>query len=485
MFFYERDYIIITDMSIEKKTPRRGFLKFFLWFLAILSLVLILSYAGIAIASANKSLPGITFFGQSVGVKSREEIKVVVGSVSEILSKQVVTITFEDKKVEISYKDLGIEIDSEKTIDHILDFGKTKDLPSYGYFKEIMQNKAQADPTIKWNTDPKEKLSQLFEDKNKDARNANLAISGNGLYIEPEEDGYGADTTNLLEQVEGCFVKNCKQEIIGQKTTKKSNINSSDLQTFVPEIEEIIFSKFYLTSDHQNIYPKASDLTEFIDEERTVLGGRVTFSDTAIESYLENISYWFDVKGKNRIVSSVDGAVLDEGREGIRLDTVKSRDNIKNALEKRSGYATLEVTTSPIDEEIYSPGNNPGKYPGKFIEINLSEQTLYRFEGTNLIGTHSVSTGKWSMPTPVGEYAINNKDPRAYSQDYDLYMPYWMAFIGSEYGIHELPEWADGTKEGENHLGTPVSHGCVRLGRGDAQAVYDWAETGTPVFIHE
>jgi lipoprotein-anchoring transpeptidase ErfK/SrfK len=59
-----------------------------------------------------------------------------------------------------------------------------------------------------------------------------------------------------------------------------------------------------------------------------------------------------------------------------------------------------------------------------------------------------------------------------------------MAFIGSEYGIHELPEWPDGTKEGESHLGTPVSHGCVRLGRGDAQAVYDWVEVGTPVFIH-
>jgi hypothetical protein len=472
-------------MSIEKKTPKRGFLKFFLWFLAILSLILVLSYAGITIASADKSLPGITLFGQKVGTKNKEEIGAVVKSVDEILKEQKVIIAFEDKRTETSYKDLGIEVDTEKTVDYILSFGKTKDLPNYSYFKEAMQNKMQISPITKWNIDPKEKLSQLFEDKNKDAKNANLAVSSNGIYIEPEEEGYGVDTTNLLEQVEGCFVKNCKQELVGQKATKKSNINASDLQTFVPAIEEIIFSNFYLSSDHRNIYPKATDLIEFVDEERTVLSGQITFSDTAIDSYLEGITYWFDVKGKNKIISSVDGAILDEGREGIRLDITKSRENIKSALEKRSSYATLEVTTSPIEEEMYSPGNNPGKYPGRFIEINLSEQTLYRFEGTNLIGTHSVSTGKWSMPTPVGEYSINNKDPRAYSQDYDLYMPYWMAFIGSEYGIHELPEWADGTKEGESHLGTPVSHGCVRLGRGDAQAVYDWAEIGTPVFIHK
>jgi len=60
-----------------------------------------------------------------------------------------------------------------------------------------------------------------------------------------------------------------------------------------------------------------------------------------------------------------------------------------------------------------------------------------------------------------------------------------MAFVGSKYGLHELPEWANGYKEGQNHLGIPVSHGCVRLGIGDAAQVYNWAEVGTPVYIHK
>jgi lipoprotein-anchoring transpeptidase ErfK/SrfK len=89
------------------------------------------------------------------------------------------------------------------------------------------------------------------------------------------------------------------------------------------------------------------------------------------------------------------------------------------------------------------------------------------------------------MNTPKGEFSIQNKTPRAWSNKYKLYMPYWQAITPSgEYGIHELPEWPGGYKEGANHLGTPVSHGCVRLGIGAAERVYAWTEIGTPIIIY-
>ena len=89
------------------------------------------------------------------------------------------------------------------------------------------------------------------------------------------------------------------------------------------------------------------------------------------------------------------------------------------------------------------------------------------------------------METPRGQTKIYNKYPRAFSRSYGLFMPYWMAIAadGSR-GIHELPEWPNGYKEGANHLGIPVSHGCVRLGVGPAKFVYDWVQIGTPVVIY-
>ena len=120
----------------------------------------------------------------------------------------------------------------------------------------------------------------------------------------------------------------------------------------------------------------------------------------------------------------------------------------------------------------------------KYIEIDISDQELRYYENGYLVAATQVSTGKWSMPTPLGTFAIQNKHSRAYSATYNLYMPFWMQFYGG-YGLHELPEWANGYKEGEDHLGIRVSHGCVRLGVGPAEKLYNWADIGTTVIVKD
>ena len=122
---------------------------------------------------------------------------------------------------------------------------------------------------------------------------------------------------------------------------------------------------------------------------------------------------------------------------------------------------------------------------GKYIDINLAVQILSIFENGEIIDSFLISSGKRGMETPKGQYAICNKTPRAWSKVYGLYMPFWMALVpDGKFGIHELPEWPGGYKEGANHLGIPVSHGCVRLGIGPAKTVYDWAGIGTPIVVY-
>lgn len=130
--------------------------------------------------------------------------------------------------------------------------------------------------------------------------------------------------------------------------------------------------------------------------------------------------------------------------------------------------------------------NTPAKIiSGKYIDVNISTQVLSTFEDGRLLDAYMVSSGKKGMDTPKGQTKIYNKFPRAFSRAYGLYMPYWMAIApGGKFGLHELPEWPNGYKEGEAHLGIPVSHGCVRLGVGPAEKIYNWAEIGTPVVIY-
>jgi lipoprotein-anchoring transpeptidase ErfK/SrfK len=130
-------------------------------------------------------------------------------------------------------------------------------------------------------------------------------------------------------------------------------------------------------------------------------------------------------------------------------------------------------------------GTPPKILTGKYIDVSLKSQVMVIFEDGKALDSYPVSSGKAAMPTPPGNYQIHNKAPRAYSKEFSLYMPNWMAFVADgKMGIHELPEWPGGYKEGANHLGVPVSHGCIRLGVGPAKRVYDWAEIGTPVIVY-
>jgi len=121
---------------------------------------------------------------------------------------------------------------------------------------------------------------------------------------------------------------------------------------------------------------------------------------------------------------------------------------------------------------------------GKYIDIDVSSQRLTIFLNGKSNGSYLVSSGSASYPTPYGVFKVNNKSLNAFSPKYNLYMPYWMAFVDSLYGIHELPEYANGYKEGQEYLGQAVSHGCVRLGVGAAARVYNWTPVGTTVIVH-
>lgn len=124
----------------------------------------------------------------------------------------------------------------------------------------------------------------------------------------------------------------------------------------------------------------------------------------------------------------------------------------------------------------------------KKIEIDLSKQKLYAYEGGTLIYEFLVSTGKWS-PTPTGEFQIWIKlrhtrmtgGNRAWGTFYDLpNVPYTMYFYGDKipktmgYGIHGT-YW-------HNNFGHPMSHGCVNMRTEDVEKLYNWADPPSQAF---
>jgi len=192
-----------------------------------------------------------------------------------------------------------------------------------------------------------------------------------------------------------------------------------------------------------------------------------------------------DIPKIDQKVLDTDGKIIEEGQDGQILDQDQLASDIQNQIASGQTVFSIELATIvvPKEEKQVKTAFTPGDYYGRYIDVNLSTQKMQLFDNNQLVQEYTVSSGKASTPTPIGTRYIQNKSPRAWSPDHGLWMPWWNG-LGGGYGIHELPEWPNGYKEGAAHLGTPVSHGCVRLGVGPAKFVYDWAPIGSPVYIH-
>ena len=160
--------------------------------------------------------------------------------------------------------------------------------------------------------------------------------------------------------------------------------------------------------------------------------------------------------------------------------------------------ATPLPTDTPTPTETPLPTNTPEPtepppvvvepgFPGlpagvgeneRWVDVNLSEQRAYAYEGERLINAFTVSTGTWLHPTVTGTYQIyvmyryaDMSGPGYYLPD----VPYVMYFYDG-YGLHGT-YW-------HNNFGTPMSHGCVNLSIPDAGWLFDWASIGTVVNVH-
>ena len=175
--------------------------------------------------------------------------------------------------------------------------------------------------------------------------------------------------------------------------------------------------------------------------------------------------------GRRLIEVDTDNDALSDGYELALKTDIKNRDSDGDGFWDGHEFANG-----------YDPANPEPVRLEKTVHLDLSEQRLWYQLGPVLLNKFTVSTGRPSLPTPVGEFKIESKINLAFSRTYGLYMPYWLG-IGRGYGIHELPYWPGGYREGADHLGTPVSHGCIRLGPEGASELYNWAEVGTRVII--
>ena len=114
----------------------------------------------------------------------------------------------------------------------------------------------------------------------------------------------------------------------------------------------------------------------------------------------------------------------------------------------------------------------------RWIDVDLSQQRVYAYEGDQIVNSFLVSTGTYLTPTVTGKYKIYVKYSAADMSGPGYYLPdvQYVMYFYKGYGLHGT-YW-------HHNFGTPMSHGCVNLRTKDAKWLFNWASVGTKVFVH-
>jgi tetratricopeptide (TPR) repeat protein len=182
-----------------------------------------------------------------------------------------------------------------------------------------------------------------------------------------------------------------------------------------------------------------------------------------------------------------DGAVVD-----LLVMAYRQRGIIrweKGQLKNARADLEAALALSPDDKEAktYLDKVMYELFPPKRIEIDISKQWFYAWQGDTLVYSFVTSTGLSGRDTATGHYRVLDKIPMAYSSVWRLKMPYWLGiyYVGNiENGIHALPIRPDGSVMWGGLLGQKASYGCIILSTEAARIIYNWADIGTPVDIH-
>jgi lipoprotein-anchoring transpeptidase ErfK/SrfK len=162
-------------------------------------------------------------------------------------------------------------------------------------------------------------------------------------------------------------------------------------------------------------------------------------------------------------VGAVDGDIDDTAASAIMafqkvhgLDrTGELSDQVAAAIMGASGVPTPLVANADANK----------------VEIDLTRQVLFLYEGGQLSKILPISSGKASTPTPTGSYHIYH---RAYGWETSpLGQLYNSQYFVGGYAIH-------GSYSVPNY---PASHGCVRIPMSAADWFPDHVGIGTPVYL--
>jgi lipoprotein-anchoring transpeptidase ErfK/SrfK len=210
--------------------------------------------------------------------------------------------------------------------------------------------------------------------------------------------------------------------------------------------------------------------------------------DARVDAVLGRISRDVTVKPVNADITYDDGELrFVKPKPGRALDFAEARRMVRAAL--GAGGAT-EVTLPMLK---VSPKVTAKNMP-RTIVVRVDENTLYLYDGFDVLRTWSVATAMPGWTTPQGDWNLYRKavNPTWYNPALDSWGADLPAIVPggptAPMGTRALYITAPGLirihgTPADSSIGTYASHGCIRMHNSEIEQLYPMVDVGTRVII--
>lgn len=466
----------IKPPKVSKSRFWRNF--FFIFLISAVVLYLICGYF------YKNFYPNVRVLGVELKGVSKSEAKILLKPKQDkLLAKQIIVLKDGDP-IKATLKDIGFYYDLDADLNNLYSIWSAPKALRNLFCQSCNLTKFKAKVDDKKINDF---LNQRVARAASDPTLPQIYVENGVAKVREGIPGKKPDLVNLKQEIVILNPESRKEFLFDLNFNEMPPASSSAdyIKRAMKDIDILINRQIVFTFEDKRIVADRATIGDWLSIETRSDEVKFAFNPDKMWDYVGYLNSQVAIQARDTILSA-KGELVEEGSDGRALDQNDAYSKIQSGLKQLYSEFLLLTVVVPKGESRLSPddGPTPGMYAGKYIEIDLSQQMLYIIEGNRVDGGFSISSGAWDMPTPTGTFSILSKSSLAWSDIGFVWMPWWMQFTGAGHGIHELPYWPDGTREGEGSLGWAVSHGCVRLGIGPAETVYNWTPEGIPVIVH-
>lgn len=302
------------------------------------------------LAYAKKVIPGVKIANIALGNKSQDEVKAILSRTFDERSSPPVKLVAGEKSFELSFEELGLAYNLDKTVAAVFAIGRSgnllKDLEIEVrvWFKGV-----EVDPVL---TVEQEKLDsvllEIAEELDNPPTESKFEIEGGELKIIEAKSGRVVNQERLEKKIFDSLKGFSAAVIEIPLEDATPEIKALDLEAVRPQVEELLASPIKLTYQSRSWTPTKGEVLTFIKFQKEDLAIRVGVEESRLSDYIGKLAAQINREPKGDIFKLGGDRVVEFrlASNGLELDEKETLKLLSDALLHSKETIELPVKTS-------------------------------------------------------------------------------------------------------------------------------------------